>query len=263
MSRRLRKTRTASHDRWLVSYADFITLLFAFFVVLYASSEMDRKRVVEVSQAIKGGFEQLGAFSEPAPALPAEAATLPQVQLISARSPIPDPNAGDTGEGMADINQLRRDLESALGEQIKKHEIEVHSSPEGLVVSLREVGFFDSGDASLLPEGTSTLTRIAQVLNQKRFQIRVEGHTDNVPIHTGRFRSNWELSTARATEVVQLLIEQHDFDPSLISAAGYSQYRPVASNDTSDGRQQNRRVDVVVVARSPQKGEAKPSAAVQ
>lgn len=261
MSRRHRDRRQASHDRWLVSYADFITLLFAFFVVLYASSEMDRKKVVQVSRSIKGAFEQMGAFSAPTPPLAAPVDPAPPIHQISTTTP--DLDSANLGEGMPDINHLRRDLEEALGEQIRKHEIEVHSSPEGLVVSLREVGLFGSGDAALLPEGISTLSRIASVLNQKRFQIRVEGHTDNVPIHRGPFKSNWELSTARATEVVQLLIEEHNLDPALVSAAGYSEYRPVASNDTSEGRQQNRRVDVVVVARIPEKGTSPPVSAGQ
>ena len=254
MSRRRKHHAPAHHDRWLVSYADFITLLFAFFVVLYASSQMDRKKVVQVSAAIKGAFEQLGAFSGNAadvhaqqPADGAVATARPdQTDPAMAASPFPD------------VSKLKRDLQDALGEQIQKHEIEIHATPEGLVVSLREIGFFNSGEATLLPEGQATLTRIAGVLMEKGFQIRVEGNTDNVPIHTGRFRSNWELSTARATEVVSLLVEQHGFDPTLISAAGYSEYRPVGSNDTEEGRKQNRRVDLVIVAHSPGKASTLP-----
>jgi chemotaxis protein MotB len=253
--RRRRKPEPhAHHDRWLVSYADFITLLFAFFVVLYASSQMDKKKVIQVSAAIKGAFEQLGAFSGNAADVhaqqPADAAVAP------AHSEQTGPAITDNT--FPDVNKLKRDLQDALGEQIQKHEIEIHATPEGLVVSLREIGFFDSGEATLLPEGLSTLTRIAGVLVEKGFQIRVEGNTDNVPIHTGRFKSNWELSTARATEVVSLLVEQHGFDPTLISAAGYSQYRPVASNDAEEGRKQNRRVDLVIVARSPGKSTPRP-----
>jgi len=148
------------------------------------------------------------------------------------------------------MTHLKRDLEDALGEEIKKHEIQMRVTPEGLVVSLSEIGFFDSGDATLLPGGRSTLARIASILNEKGFQIRIEGHTDNVPIHTARFKSNWDLSTARATEVVSLLVEKHGFDPEQISAAGYSQYHPVADNDSAEGRQANRRVDLIIVART-------------
>jgi len=161
------------------------------------------------------------------------------------------PNA--TGGYGVDVDELRKELESALGDEIRKHEVQMRMTPEGLVVSLREVGFFNSGEADLLEDGQATLARIATILGGKGFEIRVEGHTDNVPIHTAEFKSNWELSTARATQVVALLIEKYSFDPLLISAAGYSEYRPVNSNDTPQGRAANRRVDLVVVGRSVDK----------
>jgi chemotaxis protein MotB len=254
MSRRRKKAHEhAGHERWLVSYADFITLLFAFFVVLYASSQMDKKKVIQVSAAIKGAFEQLGAFSGNAAYMPVQ---VPGDSTVPTQPPDQGANPAISDEALPDVSLLKHELQEALGEQIQKHEIEIHATPEGLVVSLREIGFFNSGEATLLPEGRATLKRIAGVLNEKGFQVRVEGNTDNVPIHTQQFKSNWELSTARATEVVALLVEQHRFDPTLISAAGYSQYRPRASNNTEEGRQQNRRVDLVIVARTGQKTAA-------
>ncbi len=254
MSRRKKAHEHVNHERWLVSYADFITLLFAFFVVLYASAQVDNKKIQQVSAAIQGGFSQLGAFAGGGTVM------LPANETKAGVRPEPS-NVVDLAHGekvaggySPDVTVLKHQLEQALGEEIKKHEIEMRVTPEGLVVSLREVGFFDSGDATLLVDGQNTLTRIATVLNEKGFHIRVEGHTDNMPIHTSQFKSNWELSTARATEVVSLLIEKHGFDPSQISAAGYSQYRPIASNDTEEGRKSNRRVDIVVVARTSPPG---------
>ncbi|HLW87040.1 MAG TPA: flagellar motor protein MotB [Terriglobales bacterium] len=267
MSRRKKQHGHANHERWLVSYADFITLLFAFFVVLYASAVVDNKKIAQVSAAIQGGFQQLGAFSG-STSLPNQAGAANQAPMIlpePAPPPLPehdaDGGAGSGSFGPPDVDKLKHELEQALGEEIQKHEIEMRVTPEGLVVSLREVGFFNSGDATLLTGGQNTLTRIAKVLNSQGFHIRVEGHTDDRPIHNGRFKSNWELSTARATEVVSLLIEKHGFDPSQISAAGYSQYRPITSNDTDEGRQTNRRVDVVVVARTA-RPDVKPSPSV-
>ncbi|MFY9675134.1 MAG: flagellar motor protein MotB [Terriglobales bacterium] len=256
MSRRRKSQEHAGHERWLVSYADFITLLFAFFVVLYASSQMDKKKVVQVSAAIKGAFEQLGAFSGNASYTPVQQ---PGDSSVSTPPSEQAANPAVTDEALPDVTLLKHQLQEALGEQIEKHEIEIHATPEGLVVSLREIGFFNSGEATLLAEGRATLTRIAGVLNEKGFQVRVEGNTDDVPIHTSQFKSNWELSTARATEVVQLLVEEHGFDPTLISAAGYSQYRPRASNSTEEGRKQNRRVDLVIVARSREKSSSRPT----
>ncbi len=240
MRRRHKKSHHVSHERWLVSYADFITLMFAFFVVLYASAQFDNKKLARVSAAIHGAFQELGVFSGGTGGAGSQAHDSPNGGAI--------PELAQDGGTSADTERLRKELQAALGPEIDRHEIQMHATPEGLVVSLREIGFFNSGEATLLPDGLSTLTRIARVLNETGFQIRVEGHTDNVPVHNARFKSNWELSTARATEVVALLVDQHGFDPQRISAAGYSQYHPVASNATDDGRRANRRVDLIVVS---------------
>jgi len=184
------------------------------------------------------------------------------VRLIKVASSS-DNDHGFSGFGV-DVDELRHQLESALGDEIRQHEVQMRVTPEGLVVSLREVGFFSSGQAELLENGHTILTRIATVLGGRGFEIRVEGHTDNVPVHNSRFNSNWELSAARSTTVVSLLIERHRFDPSLISAAGYSEYRPLADNDSPQGRAANRRIDLVVVGHVPDKdklarGEAAPA----
>ena len=255
MSRRRKQHAPVSHERWLVSYADFVTLLFAFFVVLYSTSRGDNKKVVQMSAAIHGAFQELGAFPANARETTVPVGAAPAVVqpiLASGQSPIPptDNQQAGAGGGGIDVDQLKRELEEALGDQIKRHEIEMHVTPEGLVVSLHEVGFFDSGASELLKDGQAPLGRIAHILSAKGFQIRVEGHTDNVPIHTPHFKSNWELSTARATEVVALLVERYGFDPMQVSAAGYSQYRPIASNETEEARKINRRVDLVVVSRA-------------
>jgi chemotaxis protein MotB len=260
MSRRRKHKAHANHERWLVSYADFITLLFAFFVVLYASSQADKKKAAQVAASIKGAFQQLGVFTGSAtegvgipgsPGVPRPELTDAPIKLVKVASAT-EKNPGLAGFGV-DVDELRRQLESALGDEIRQHEVQMRVTPEGLVVSLREVGFFNSGEAELLRNGNTTLTRIAGILGGRGFEIRVEGHTDNVPVHNARFKSNWELSTARATTVVALLIERHGFDPALVSAAGYSQYRPVADNDSSEGRAANRRIDLVVVGHVPEK----------
>jgi chemotaxis protein MotB len=260
VSRRKRHKAHANHERWLVSYADFITLLFAFFVVLYASSQTDKKKAAQVAASIKGAFQQMGVFTGTGPeqlGIPSSQgnphpdmtdAPLKVVKVAGA-----DDNAKAIGGYGVDVDELRKELESALGDEIRKHEVQMRMTPEGLVVSLREVGFFSSGEANLLEDGQATLARIATILGGKGFEIRVEGHTDNIPIHTSEFKSNWELSTARATQVVSLLIEKYSFDPMLVSAAGYAEYRPIGSNDTPQGRAANRRVDLVVVGKPSDK----------
>jgi chemotaxis protein MotB len=150
--------------------------------------------------------------------------------------------------------ELNARLKNALGQQIQRQEVSLRMTPEGFVISLHELGFFNSGDAKLLPGAAETIKRIAAVLTQYGLDMRVEGHSDNVPIHNATFNSNWDLSTARAMAVATMLLNDAGVDPQRISIAGYAQYHPAATNDTPEGRRANRRVDIVVVsAYAPQK----------
>ncbi|MGD0797057.1 MAG: OmpA family protein [Acidobacteriaceae bacterium] len=236
-----------NHDRWLVSYSDFMTLLFAFFVVLFSSSYRDNQTIKKLSQAIHIGFQQLGAFSGGEsnvgvayPNLPPD----PSQHTPHSIDPLP---AQGSAAAAVDVVKLRQQLEGAIGQELKDHEVVMRVTPEGFVISLNELGFFDSGHADLLPGAAPKIEKIAQVLSLNGLDLRVEGHSDDQPIHTAQFRSNWELSTARAMAVMQLLVDGAGFDPQKISIAGYGQYRPVADNATPDGRRMNRRVDLVVV----------------
>jgi chemotaxis protein MotB len=248
----------ANHDRWLVSYSDFITVLFALFVVLFATSYRDSQVVRNLSHAIHVGFQQLGAFQQEHPESQptnstVQADSLAQVNANNGPLPIKAENppvAKDTlANGSAvDIVELRNELEAAIGDEIRKREVVMRVTPEGFVVSLKDMGFFNSGQAVLMPGASGKIRRIATVLTQHGLDLRVEGHSDDQPIHTPQFRSNWELSTARAMAVLMLLVDESGMDPTKISVAGYGQYRPIADNSTPEGRQMNRRVDLVVVA---------------
>jgi chemotaxis protein MotB len=248
----------ANHDRWLVSYSDFITVLFALFVVLFATSYRDSQVVRNLSHAIHVGFQQLGAFQQEHPESQptnstVQADSLAQVNANNGPLPIKAENppvAKDTlATGSAvDIVELRNELEAAIGDEIRKREVVMRVTPEGFVVSLKDMGFFNSGQAVLMPGASGKIRRIATVLTQHGLDLRVEGHSDDQPIHTPQFRSNWELSTARAMAVLMLLVDESGMDPTKISVAGYGQYRPIADNSTPEGRQMNRRVDLVVVA---------------
>lgn len=240
-----------NHERWLISYADFITLLFAFFVVLYASSRVDQHRVVEMASALRTAFQELGLFT-------------PQsrnVNLQPDQTAYPGRKAALRGavglsEGVADpasLVALKHQLSTMLAPEIAKHEIGLRFGRGGLIISLEELGFFDSGSAKLRPGSEATLNRIALSLRPLQNDISIEGHTDNIPIHNGQYASNWDLSAARAVEIVRLFITQYQFPPERLSAAGYSEYHPIAANSTPQGRQLNRRVDVVVKARFPNK----------
>jgi len=250
--RRQRRTEEGAHaDRWLVSYADFMTLLFALFVVLFASSHHDKEEIQRVSSALKNGFQEMGAFSSgtSVPDLTNPDGTKAGVIARPLVNEGARTDASHRDHGI-DVAELKMQLTKALGKEIEHQEIEMRVTPEGFVISLHELGFFDSGEAQLLPGASDKLKRIAIVLTKYGLNMRVEGHSDNVPIHNAAFASNWELSTARAMAVAMMLVNESGFDPSRMSVAGYAQYHPSASNDTPEGRKANRRVDIVVLSRS-------------
>jgi chemotaxis protein MotB len=248
-----------NHERWLVSYADFITLLFAFFVVLYSSSQVDKRKAGRLALAIQVAFQEMGVFQTSSTKIPIkdeEAIPFEKVQIIENINKdadlkrIVNPMKGvlsSAGEPQA-LQEAREAIQKALSPEIQRKEVSMSMRREGLVVSLKEMGFFDSGSANIRPGSLDAIARLAAVLKQRPENLRIEGHTDNVPIHTARFSSNWELSTTRATELIQLLITQYGIPPSHLSAAGYGEFHPVAGNDTPEGRAQNRRLDVVILA---------------
>ncbi len=277
MSRRKRHPAHANHERWLVSYADFITLLFAFFVVLYASAQVDQRKVGKLALAIQVAFQELGVFpastteiplnaDEPMPFSTVQAiANAKHNAEIGQISSPPTESLSPSEE--TNLSTLQSELQQALQHEIALHTVALHREAEGLVISLREFGFFDSGSAALKPSALPALDRIASILAVRTCRLRIEGHTDNMPIHTDKMASNWELSTARATELVRLLIQRYQFSPERLSAAGFAQYHPVASNQTAEGRAQNRRVDLVILSQylvrtSAATPSSKPSAAV-
>lgn len=275
MNRR-RSRGHANHERWLVSYADFITLLFAFFVVLYASAQVGHRKIGRLAMAIQVAFEQLGVFpaagvsiplaanpNSPMNAMPTIEEARQQIELGRTK-PADD---ADQDSSDTDLTLLQSELQQALEKEIAAHSVALHRETDGLVISLREFGFFDSGSVTIKPAALPALDRIASLLANRTCRLRIEGHTDNVPIHTPQITSNWELSTARATELVRLLIQRYRFPPERLSAAGYAEYHPIASNATAQGRAQNRRVDLVVlgerlskIARSD--ASSKPSPAI-
>ncbi len=217
----------------MVSYADFMTLLFAFFVVLYSSAQVDKSRMASLSSAITAGFQELGVAPTPGGAA-----------VLASAMPATGVHPLIPGESAEDI---RHKLESGLPDQLQRHTVSLRDTREGIVLSLREIGFFESGSATLRANSMDDFDRIGAVLASVAANLRIEGHTDNVPIHTPQFHSNWELSTARATEVIRLLLTREGIDPDRLSAAGYAEYHPIAENSTEDGRRLNRRVDIVII----------------
>jgi chemotaxis protein MotB len=244
MSRK-KKHEHVNHERWLVSYADFITLLFAFFVVLFASSQSDKKKQVQIAAAMQTAFTPLGIFEAHSKKPPLAEGNSAATNATPAALPLPLPSVREeTAEETEEhLNKLLA-AQVAAG-QIPPGSVTMHITPEGLVISLHEAGFFPSGSAEIRASSIPTLSSIAATLPQG--PTRVEGHTDNVPIHTAQFPTNWELSTARATVIARLLLERGAIDPADLSAAGYAEFHPAADNATEPGRTQNRRVDIILL----------------
>lgn len=268
MSRRKKIHDHISHERWLVSYADFITLLFAFFVVLYSSAQVDKRKVGKLALAIQVAFQQMGVFDTSNTQIPlsdSEAVPFSKVQVVENSEQTADltrfvqPMKGILVPSVnAPLKDIQEELKKALAAEIQRQVVAVKSTHEGLVISLREVGFYDSGSATLRRSSRDALDRLAAVLGKRTESMRIEGHTDDVPIHNARFASNWELSTARSAELVRLFIERYKMDPTRLSAAGYAEFHPVALNDSPGGKALNRRVDIVIL--NPPRS-APPSAA--
>jgi chemotaxis protein MotB len=234
---RRKKRESGNHsERWLVSYADFITLLFAFFVVLYASSQVDRQKMSALGSAIEHAFQELGVMQDRGPG---------SVNAAAGNAAGADPGSVMKFKREAELPRLKEQLEKVLAQEIRNRSVALRLGPDGLVISLREMAFFGSGSATMRLDAQAAFSRIIAVV--RGYDLRIEGHTDNVPIRTVQFRSNWELSTARATGIIQDLITHHDFSPEQLSAAGYAEFHPVASNATEDGRKLNRRIDIVVL----------------
>ncbi len=228
----------------------------------YSSSQVDKRKAGRLAMAIQVAFQELGVFQTSSTKIPVkddDAMPFEKVQVVenidkdSDVKRIVNPMRGELSSAAesASLQEAREAIEKALGPEIHRREVALSKRPDGLVVSLKEMGFFDSGSAAIRPGSLDAISRLAAVLRQRPENLRVEGHTDNIPIHTARFATNWELSTARATDLIQLLITNYGIPPSHLSAAGYGQFHPVASNDTPDGRAQNRRLDVVILAPYP------------
>ncbi|MDR3727735.1 MAG: flagellar motor protein MotB [Terracidiphilus sp.] len=244
-----RPRKQVSQDRWLVSYADFITLLFGFFVVLYAFAKADQKKQAQVSESIDTAFHSLGIFPSSSRQSAKNAAGGSE-QAVTPMNIVMGEDVLTPAKVKDDLDQVRLELQQTLSNQVAQHTVSIQMGRDGLVISLREAGFFNSGSASPRPDTLPTLHQIAAALSHTPYDMRIEGHTDNVPIHTVEFDSNWELSSARATRIARLFLDMHALPADRLSAAGYAEYHPVASNSAPEGRAQNRRVDLVVLPRT-------------
>jgi chemotaxis protein MotB len=253
----------ANHERWLVSYADFITLLFAFFVVMFAASQTDKGKTQQVQESIRRALEE-GQIASAIAGILGGSKDDKGKGNAQMRGPGGDRQAKDPApmdgrivELIPAMNVLTKELE----DDIKQGRMQVSMEPRGLVISFREAAFFPSGE-DVIPESTlPSIQRVAEVVSRLPNPIRLEGHTDSVPIRPGgRFRSNWELSAARSIAMM-LRLTSSGVSVDRVSIAGYAENAPVESNDSEEGRMRNRRVDIIVLNKTGISAE--PASAVR
>ncbi len=248
MARRKKHAAHENHERWLVSYADFITLLFAFFVVMFATSQTDRGKTQRLEESMKKAIEQ-------SPVASAIAGILGGVVDDKGKG-----NAQMRGPGGAEKMTAQREsqymeltpslvyLTKELEQDIAEGKIEVNMEARGLVVSFQQAAFFPSGDDAIPAETYGSLAKVAQAILSVPNPVRFEGHTDSVPlVNSLRFRSNWELSAARAIAMMEVLVDCCQLTRERFSIAGHADNAPVADNSDSLARMRNRRVDIVIL----------------
>ena len=249
MAKRHKHEEHENHERWLVSYADFMTLLFALFVVMYATASVDSKKAQQVAESVRfamhfegtGGVGALPLFDGP----PSEGGCVAQTGA----------NPRSTSEQKAIVESLRRKLQSKLAsflqDKTMANAVKIDAEPGRLAIRLAAARFFDPSQAALRPEMIPVLDAIAGELAALEKPVRVEGHTDDSPTPGGlggggRFRNNWDLSAARAVSVVSYLEDAHHMPSGHLSAVGFGSTHPVGDNATLEGREENRRIELVV-----------------
>ncbi|MBX6394784.1 MAG: OmpA family protein [Alicyclobacillaceae bacterium] len=251
--RRIPEERGINQERWLITYSDLITLLMIFFVILYAMSKIDFYKFVHLSASLSRALynqNQIQLSGLGSTGLIAQEPTGP---------PSPDyrKSAAEVAEERQ-LAQIKLQLESYIRQQGVAGQVVVEEKPRGLRISLRDALLFDTGKADLKPEAQKLLDGLLPFLTQVDNPLSIEGHTDNRPIHTAEFPSNWELSTARALTVLEYL-QAHGVDPRRLSATGFGEWRPVAPNNTEAGQALNRRVNITIERKTLPFNEANDS----
>ena len=244
MARKKKHPEHVNHERWLVSYADFITLLFAFFVVMFAVSQVDTNKVGRFTESVRAVTMWSGPqLTSPSDSKRAEAA--PSSAVIATNINVTSKAGGVDLRMMRDV--LRRRLRSA----IVNSRISIELENGDLVVRLQDCGMFEPGSDQLLARSVEDIRLLGEVFHQLPYPVRIEGHTDSVAIRSARFRNNWELSAARAVAVLECLTDKGGMPESRMMIAGFADTKPVADNSTEEGRKRNRRVDIVLTELAP------------
>lgn len=230
MARKRAEEHKAGAPEWMSTYGDMVTLLLCFFVLLFSFSTLDVQKFKAIVQSMSGSLGVMDSGMT--------VSMEPLVNSFPADSPT---------EEIEEFNKLYEEISQYVKENNLEASITLQLDERGLLVRFLDNVFFDPGKADLKPGAREIITKVAEILKTNDKNVRIEGHTDNVPINTYRFPSNWELSTTRAVNVVKFLIEENGIEAKRLSASGYADQHPVDDNSTPEGRQKNRRVDMVIL----------------
>ena len=248
----------ANHERWLVSYADFITLLFAFFVVMFATSQTDKAKAQQVSDSVKEALEGKSVSSMVkilmGGTIDTKGAGNAQMKGPGGAKEIPKTVEKKSQEQIVELLPSLQVLTKELEQEIKAGKLQVSMGVRGISISFTQAALFPSGEDVIGADTRLSIGKIARAISQIPNPVRMEGHTDAVPIHNSRFRSNWELSAARSIALLELMVQFGEPRDSL-SIAGYADTTPLENNQTELGRAKNRRVDIVILNETGVKGE--------
>jgi len=242
MARRKRRFEHENHDRWLVSYADFVTLLFAFFVVMYSISSVNQKKYKTFSDSLSIAFSNQPNASLTT-IVPGD-----QTQLLKALVDKRTAREVEQQRRMQErMNNLAGGLKRVLLPLIKQHQVDITTTKRGVVIDIRASSLFKTGEADIQPGALEVLHKVAAELNNEKLPIEVEGYTDDIPIKTAQFPSNWELSSARASSVVRMMID-NGVPSERLAAVGLASNHPLVPNDSPENRDRNRRVSITIMA---------------
>ena len=248
-----------NHERWLVSYADLVTLLFAFFVVMFASTQTDHTRAKQISEGVEKALKAGSTPPKIAAILGGTVDDKGRGNAMLKGPAVPAPPQSKDEEPIKDLASAAALLRTRLQKQIDQGAVDVRVEERGIIIGLNSAIFFPLGEDSIDPSVYPTLEEVAHILNRLPNALRLEGHTDSLPIKTSRFPSNWELSAARSIAMLRLFNERYHVTRERMAVVGYADTVSLESNETEKGRQRNRRVDIVIVSEIGLRAEAKVS----
>lgn len=252
-----KKKHDAEHEnteRWLLTYSDLITLLMIFFVIMYAMSNVDAQKYQVLSQSLEGALNPVGLSGTGSGGSSTSGGGIDQATADALAAQLAAD--GKTDKVDPKLVAAAQQIQQLVNEKGLQDKVSVSVKERGVVVGLMNTVLFEPGSAKIKPEAVPTLIAIGQIANGVHNYIRVEGNTDDVPQNSPQFPSNWELSCARATEVLKLMIAQSGVAPDKISPVGYGEYRPSVPNTSPENRSKNRKVDIVILSDKLDKSES-------